>query len=219
MEPRNYLSSAAATPPANPAAPSFGYPQSATPGVNEATVPGPHWFYKIGEELRSILIAAQVAPSDTDLGQLLAALDALFAPFGGDAAQAFKVKDASASNEAVSLGQFVAPVHSQLNVPVPAANSTYPLSVSFTTPCKGFVVALSSVATSGIPAGNIQTYNSINGVNGSGDNNPFPQTMETNVIAVASGIPVTVIASTITDGIPPNVSINAHLISFFIPSV
>ncbi|WP_303905613.1 gp53-like domain-containing protein [Thiohalomonas denitrificans] len=77
MDPRNYLANASGTPPVKPASPSNGFPQSAVPGVNEATTPGPFWFYKIGEELRSIITAAGITPSDDDLGQLLAALSGL----------------------------------------------------------------------------------------------------------------------------------------------
>jgi hypothetical protein len=74
MEPRNYLANASATPPAAPGTPSNGYPQSAVPGVNEATVPGPFWFYKIGEEIRNAIIAAGLTPDDDVLTQLSAAI-------------------------------------------------------------------------------------------------------------------------------------------------
>ncbi len=74
METRNYLANASAAPPVKPGAPSTGYPQTAVPGVSEATVPGPFWFYKIGEELRAIITAAGLTPSDDNLGQLLEAL-------------------------------------------------------------------------------------------------------------------------------------------------
>ena len=74
MEPRNYLANAGANPPAAPAAPSNGYPQTATPGVNQATVPGPYWYYKIGEELRALITAGGITPNDADLGQVIAGL-------------------------------------------------------------------------------------------------------------------------------------------------
>ncbi|TKA91799.1 hypothetical protein FAZ79_00395 [Guyparkeria sp. SB14A] len=75
METRNYLANAAGSPPPKPSSPSNGYPQSATPGVNEATTPGPFWFYKVGEELRKVITEAGLTPSDNDLGQLLEALN------------------------------------------------------------------------------------------------------------------------------------------------
>lgn len=78
MEPRNYLANAGGTPPEAPASPSNGYPQSAVPGVSEATVPGPHWFFKVGEELRAIITAAGLTPSDANIAQLLAALQGGF---------------------------------------------------------------------------------------------------------------------------------------------
>lgn len=77
MEPRNYLANASATPPAAPAAPSSGYPQSGVPGVSEATVPGPYWFYKLGEELRTVISASGQTPDDTSLAQLLAGIKSL----------------------------------------------------------------------------------------------------------------------------------------------
>lgn len=64
MDPRNYLANASPTPPEAPAAPSTGYPQSAVPGVTEATTPGPHWFYKIGESLRRLIIGSGQTPND-----------------------------------------------------------------------------------------------------------------------------------------------------------
>ena len=70
MEPRNYLANAAAVPPAKPGGASTGYPRSATPGINEATTPGPFWFYKIGEALRKIIVGVDLLPSDDDLDQL-----------------------------------------------------------------------------------------------------------------------------------------------------
>jgi len=75
MEPRNYAANANAAPPAAPAVPSTGYPRTADPGAGlEATIPGPHWFYKIGESLRRLIVAAGFAPDDADLNLLLNAV-------------------------------------------------------------------------------------------------------------------------------------------------
>ena len=78
MEPRNWLSGASATPPAAPSSPSVGYATGGVPGVSPATNPGPHWFHKIAEELRGVIVAGGVTPSDSSLTQMLTALTALF---------------------------------------------------------------------------------------------------------------------------------------------
>lgn len=68
METRNYAANADAAPPAAPGAPSNGYPRAADPGAGlEATTPGPHWFYKIGEALRKIITDVDAVPDDADL--------------------------------------------------------------------------------------------------------------------------------------------------------
>jgi hypothetical protein len=75
MDPRNYESGAAGSPPSAPASPSTGYPtggdpQTATP----ATKPGAHWFYKVGESLRNIITNAGLTPDDGDLNLLQKAI-------------------------------------------------------------------------------------------------------------------------------------------------
>lgn len=83
MDPRNYESGAVGTPPSAPTSPSNGYPTDGDPTVGTpATRPGAHWYHKIGEELRSIIVAAGLTPSDAVLTQLKSALDALYAPSG-----------------------------------------------------------------------------------------------------------------------------------------
>jgi len=75
MEPRNYAANADAAPPAAPAVPSTGYPRTADPGAGqEATIPGPHWFYKIGESFRRLIVAAGFTPDDADLNMVLDAV-------------------------------------------------------------------------------------------------------------------------------------------------
>jgi len=75
MEPRNYAANANAAPPAAPGVPSNGYPRAADPGAGqEATIPGPHWFYKIGEALRQVITNQGLAPSDADLSLLSKAI-------------------------------------------------------------------------------------------------------------------------------------------------
>ncbi len=75
MDPHNYESGAAGSPPSAPASPSNGYPtggdpQTATP----ATKPGAFWFYKIGESLRNIITTAGLTPDDGDLNLLQKAI-------------------------------------------------------------------------------------------------------------------------------------------------
>jgi len=78
MEPRNWASGASATPPSAPGSPSNGYATDGAPGVTPPTNPGAFWFHKIGEELRAVIAAGGVSPSDASVVQLLAALRALF---------------------------------------------------------------------------------------------------------------------------------------------
>jgi len=75
MEPRNYAANADAAPPAAPGVPSNGYPRAADPGTGlEATIPGPHWFYKVGESLRKVITDQGLVPDDTDLSLLSKAI-------------------------------------------------------------------------------------------------------------------------------------------------
>ena len=73
MEPRAYRSGAAGTPPALPPTAVAGYPRAGTPGL-PATIPGPYWFFMVGEEARNLTIAGGVAPSSHDRTQLLRAI-------------------------------------------------------------------------------------------------------------------------------------------------
>lgn len=75
MDNREWASGASANPPAAPAAPSSGYPTDGDPLASvPPTVPGAHWFYQLGEELRAILTAASITPDHANLTQLLTAL-------------------------------------------------------------------------------------------------------------------------------------------------
>lgn len=81
MEPRAYLSGAAGLPPPFPVTSVSGYPQSATDTV-AGTLPGPWWFYMIGEEWRNATISGGIAPSTRSSTQLLQALRAIDAAKG-----------------------------------------------------------------------------------------------------------------------------------------
>lgn len=72
---RAYLSGAAGIPPIAPVAPSIGFPQGANPGLGvPATKPGPWWYHMITEELHAIIAASGLAPDQTNVNQVLAAL-------------------------------------------------------------------------------------------------------------------------------------------------
>ncbi|WP_297813769.1 hypothetical protein [uncultured Methylophaga sp.] len=75
MDPRNYKSGAAASPPDAPGSPSTGFPTEGNPGSGvPATNPGPFWFYKVGESLRKIITTAGLTPDDGDLNLLQKAI-------------------------------------------------------------------------------------------------------------------------------------------------
>lgn len=82
METRNFQSGASASAPAAPGTPSNGYATNGNPGTGTpATQPGAFWFHKIGEELRAVIVAGGLTPSDSDLtqiAQVMAARGAVF---------------------------------------------------------------------------------------------------------------------------------------------
>jgi phage-related tail fiber protein len=83
METRNYQAGAIATPPDAPVLPSNGYPSNGNPSSGQsATQPGAHWFYKIGEELRNLIVNAGLIPADGDLTQLYQAVKNLISSGG-----------------------------------------------------------------------------------------------------------------------------------------
>lgn len=74
---RAFSSGSSASPPAAPASPSIGYPTSGNSGTGTpATKPGPYWYHMITEELRGIIAAAGLTPTQADVTQLLQALRA-----------------------------------------------------------------------------------------------------------------------------------------------
>jgi hypothetical protein len=78
MEPRAYQSGAAGTPPALPSELSFGRPRASAAGM-PATVPGPYWFFMIGEEVRKVEVEGGQAPDPYDTHQLLPAIVSIIA--------------------------------------------------------------------------------------------------------------------------------------------
>lgn len=80
---RAWKSGANATAPTAPASPSVGYPTEGDPGTGApATKPGAWWYHMITEELRNVVVAGGMTPSQGVLTQLKSALDALYAPAG-----------------------------------------------------------------------------------------------------------------------------------------
>lgn len=74
---RAFSSGSSASPPAAPGSPSIGYPTSGNSGTGTpATKPGPYWYHMITEEIRGVLVAAGLTPSQGDVTQLLQALRA-----------------------------------------------------------------------------------------------------------------------------------------------
>lgn len=78
MDNRSWESGASATPPSPPSTPSSGYPVKGNPSTGTpATKPGQYWFHQIGEEMRNLITAAGLTPSNTDLTQLQQAIQQL----------------------------------------------------------------------------------------------------------------------------------------------
>jgi len=83
MNPNLWKSGASATPPDAPTSPSVGYPTGGDPALGiEPTTGGAYWFYQLSQEIQALLVAAGITPDHEDLGQVLAALDIMYAPKG-----------------------------------------------------------------------------------------------------------------------------------------
>ncbi|MDO9235957.1 MAG: hypothetical protein Q7U28_07995 [Aquabacterium sp.] len=74
---RAFSSGSSASPPTAPASPSIGYATAGNPGAGTpATKPGAYWYHMMTEEIRGVLVAAGLTPSQSDVTQLLQALRA-----------------------------------------------------------------------------------------------------------------------------------------------
>jgi len=72
---RVFRSHTSAAPPSPPVSPLLGYPTSGNPAEGvPATQPGPWWFHMITEELRNVIVAAEIAPDATSVSQLVLAI-------------------------------------------------------------------------------------------------------------------------------------------------
>jgi len=128
------------------------------------------------------------------------------------------VATATASNQAVNLGQFLGPLTNGVILGMLAASTTYTCSVSFTAPSAGYVwgqsrLILSSTATSGI-----QNSLLINGTQYQSDSTAMPMT-ECGVVQVSQGQSVTVTAEAITGSTAPGVGASLHVDAIFIPAL
>lgn len=104
MDNRKWQAAASATPPADEASPSSGYPTDGNPSTpTPATIPGARWFHQVGEEIRAVIEEAGLTPSSTTLTQLRDAIKRLIT--GGD----FKdsVRAATTANITLSGAQTI----------------------------------------------------------------------------------------------------------------
>lgn len=78
MEPRYYEANAAGSAPLPLASPSEGYPSNGNPAeAVPATTPGAYWYLAVGEEIRNVILEADLTPDYEDLSQLTLAILAL----------------------------------------------------------------------------------------------------------------------------------------------
>jgi len=75
MDNRKWQANAKAGAPTVPVSPSSGFPGNGGVG-DPPTTPGDWWYHQIGEELRSVIVAATLTPTHSTVNQLLAALTA-----------------------------------------------------------------------------------------------------------------------------------------------
>ena len=91
MDNRKFEADAIGTAPAEPAAPSAGYPTNGDPTSGQsATEPGAYWFHAVGEEIRAVIAAGGLTPAIGALNQMKLAIDALIADATPDASTTVK---------------------------------------------------------------------------------------------------------------------------------
>lgn len=80
MDLRKFEADASASPPTAPVSPSNGYASPGNPGSGTpATKPGAYFFHQLAEEMRNLIVGANLTPDLNDLTQLLAAVKAFAA--------------------------------------------------------------------------------------------------------------------------------------------
>ena len=159
-----------------------------------------------------------------NLGQAQAS----FAGINGDAAVPFEVADAATSSEAVNLGQVATVAMLTNKQSIVCANSTtYTITSSFTAPCKGFILAASTInvtSTSCYPPGSTN-YIYINGVlSGAGSyaalDEGYAGVTNWGNAAVSAGQACTITSSLVTSSqsFTINGTASQTVVSIFIPN-
>lgn len=143
MDNRSWETSAAAGAPSAPGAPSAGYPTDGNPSLAvPATIPGAYWFHQHGEELRAVLVAAGITPSNTTLNQLAVSI------------QTGKLNSASAGGTADAItATFQVPVLALISgmpLVVRAASGNATTTPTFT-PNSGTIAAKTIVKGNNLP--------------------------------------------------------------------
>lgn len=120
MDNRSFESGAGASAPTAPASPSSGYPQKGNPGTGTpATKPGPYWYHQMGEEVRSVIAAAGITPSNTDLTQLSKAIQTLIEARSGN----YAIDTGVANAYVIALNPAVTAYTAGMTVMVKAINA------------------------------------------------------------------------------------------------
>ena len=124
-----FESNSLGTIPPYPSSPSIGYPTKGNVGTSTpATNPGEWWYYMMTQEILNVVVAGGVTPDGTLVNQLLAALNALYAPLSVVAAQPIKAWlnfDGSAGSPTP---------RASLNIASITKNGTGDYTIAFTTP-------------------------------------------------------------------------------------
>ncbi len=121
MDNRKWESGASATPPDAPVAPSSGYPTDGDPLASiPPTIPGAHWFYQIGEELRAVLVAAGITPDLANVGQLSEAIQRLIDAQSGN----YALDTGAANAYVVALSPAITAYTDGMTVRVKAVNAS-----------------------------------------------------------------------------------------------
>jgi len=125
---------------------------------------------------------------------------------------------ASASNQVVTLGQFLGPITNSNLIGALATNTTYTCSASFTAPSAGYVWGQSRLILGSISASNITNSLLINGTQYQADSNELPQT-HGGVSQVSQGQSVTVTAQAVTGSSSPAAAASLYVDAIFIPAL
>jgi hypothetical protein len=127
------------------------------------------------------------------------------------------VKAATASGQAVNLGQFIGPITNANNIGSVAANTTYTCSASFTAPSAGYVWGQSRLILGSTSSSAITNSLLINGTQYQADSNGLPMT-HCGVSQVSQGQSVTVTSQAVT-GSTSGIYAALYVDAIFIPAL